>query len=53
MVDICAQVGMKIEWNALEMLIESMGNDLRQLLNYLQMMSSSQKSLLFRQVNQE
>ena len=54
LVSICGQNGMKVEYNALEQLVESMGNDMRQLLNYLQMMArSSNMSLSYKQVSDE
>lgn len=49
---ICRNKGMKIDDRSLDMLIDSMGNDMRQLLNYLQMISKSNKSVGHNQVSQ-
>ena len=48
MMDIARKEGMKIEDNAMDTLIESVGNDIRQVLNALQMISRSKSKVSIR-----
>ena len=48
MMDIARKEGMNIEDNAMDTLIESVGNDIRQVLNALQMISRSKSKVSIR-----
>lgn len=47
MVELARKHGMNVEENAMEYLVESVGNDIRQVLNVLQMWSRKSKSMSF------
>ncbi|KAJ1610832.1 DNA replication repC1 [Cryptosporidium canis] len=53
MQEIANKEGMKIEPNAVELLCESVGNDLRQILNELQMLSLSSTNVRFSDIKSE
>lgn len=47
LMEVCAMEGLKVEENAIENLCESVGNDIRQCLNFLQFWSRKSKELKF------
>lgn len=53
MQEITSKEGMKIEPNAIELLCESVGNDLRQILNELQLLSLSNVNIRFSDIKTE
>ncbi|KAF7456821.1 ATPase, AAA family protein [Cryptosporidium felis] len=53
MQEIAAKEGMSVEPNAIELLCESVGNDLRQILNELQLLSLSNSNVRFSDVKSE